>query len=354
MMGRMDVVFSASERAHGDSPRAIEAELLRRGVSFRRGWILPEGAWAPEGVERYLPGSEEARRALEQADFIVSNTYLLQRFEKKSGGVYLQTWHGTPLKRIGHDIKIPAHVLEFEVTSREDAARWDHVVAPNSFTVPILREEFSGVPILETGYPRNDVLSSPDAGEVRRDVRERLGLADDQFAALYAPTFRDDDLSLRFGLEPRSLEPFLDERIVVLARSHLLTPGGESGDVWSGWRDVTTWPDIAELYLAADALITDYSSAMFDFAVTGKPLVFYTYDLEHYRDESRGFTFDFEREAPGPLVRTPEEVAAVLNRPEALAAEHEATYRAFRERFCHWDDGKASQRVVDAVFGLPG
>ncbi|MDQ2621702.1 MAG: CDP-glycerol glycerophosphotransferase family protein [Actinomycetota bacterium] len=346
----MKVVFSASERSYGDSPRAIETELLNRGAGFRRQWILPEDAWAPDGVERFLPGSEEARGALEEADFIVSNTYLLQRFEKKPGATYLQTWHGTPLKRIGHNIKIPRHVLEFEVTSRDDAARWDWLVAPNAFTVPILEEEFAGIPLLETGYPRNDILLSPRAGEIRERVRAELGLAPNDRAALYAPTFRDDDLSIRFGLDPDRLEPMLDPGVVVLARSHLLTPASGPEGERNCWRDVTGWPDIAELYLAADALITDYSSAMFDFAVTRKPLLFYTYDLEHYRDESRGFYFDFENEAPGPLLRTPGEVADALNRVDAMAGDFVAEYEAFTGRFCHWDDGAASRRVVDQVF----
>ncbi|MBA2522664.1 MAG: CDP-glycerol glycerophosphotransferase family protein [Solirubrobacterales bacterium] len=348
----MDVVFTSSERSYSDSPRAIEAELVRRGVPIRRRWLLPEGAWAPDEVERVLPGTEEARAAIESADYIVSNTYLLQRFEKKADALYLQTWHGTPLKRIGHDIRVPRHVLNHEVSSREDFRRWDLLLAPNSFTVPYLEDAFPGVEILASGYPRNDILSSPDADRVRTATRDQLGLAGDDVAVLYAPTWRDDDLSVRFGLDPEKLqEAGLDPHTVVLARSHLLTPVADSSTGWKGWRDVTTWPDISELYLAADVLITDYSSAMFDFAVTGKPMVFYTYDLEHYRDELRGFNFDFEGEAPGPLLRTPEELVRALERIGDQAGEYAERYGAFRERFCPLDDGRASQRVIDAVFG---
>jgi CDP-glycerol glycerophosphotransferase len=131
-----------------------------------------------------------------------------------------------------------------------------------------------------------------------------------------------------------------------------MTAGAEDPGESPGWRDVTSWPDIAELYLAADALITDYSSAMFDFAVTGRPLLFYTWDLEHYRDQSRGFYFDFEAEAPGPLLRTPEEVVAALGDLDGLRERHAERYAAFSARFCHLDDGRASERVVDAVFDL--
>ena len=348
-MQEAKIIFSASEKGWGDSPRAIEAELIQRGVPFRRQWLLPDGARGPDELERIAPGSEEARSALETADCIVSNTYLLQRFTPAPGATYLQTWHGTPLKRIGHDIRIPQHILRYEVSSREDSQRWDYLLAPNAFSVPILQEVFPGVEVLETGYPRNDVLLSADAEEIRRATREQLGLSADEVAVLYAPTFRDHDLSVRFGLDPHKLEPILPAGVVVLARSHVMTPPGDSGTGWAGWRDVTAWPDIADLYLAADVLITDYSSAMFDFAVTRKPMLFYTYDLEHYRDEARGFYFDFEAAAPGPLLRTPEEVARAIAEVDVSTDAFRERYQAFVERFCHLDDGRASSRVVDVL-----
>jgi CDP-glycerol glycerophosphotransferase len=343
-------VFASFEKSYSDSPRAIDRELARRAAPIRRQWLLPEGAPAPEGIERILPGTEEARRALSEADYIVSNTYLLQRFEKKPGAVYLQTWHGTTLKRIGHDIDIPRFILEYEVTSEDDVRRWDYLISPNEFSNAILEHVYPGVPLLKTGYPRTDQLVSPRASEIRDQVRQRLGVRPEQRAVLYAPTFRDDDITLRFPLEPNMLRDAVDADTVFLARSHAMTPSEDSGADWEGWKDVTSDPDIADLHLAADVLITDYSSSMFDFAVTGKPLLFYTYDLEHYRAH-RGFCFDFENESPGPLLRTPEQVVEALGSLEDVRAEYAPRYEAFRRRFCHWDDGHASERVVDAVFG---
>jgi CDP-glycerol glycerophosphotransferase len=195
------------------------------------------------------------------------------------------------------------------------------------------------------------VLRSTEAAEIRQRVRRQLGLRPDQRAVLYAPTFRDEDLTMRFGLRPDSLTGL--DSVVLLARAHVMTSSGEEPVEAEHWRDVTAWPEIAELYLAADALITDYSSAMFDFAVTGKPLLFYVYDLEHYRDQSRGFYFDFEAEAPGPLLRTPSEVVAALRDLDGLRERHAESYAAFTARFCHLDDGRASERVVDAVLDFP-
>lgn len=348
--GETTAVFASFEKSYSDSPRAIDEELRRRGAPIRRRWLLPEGAPAPDDLERIEPGTEEARRALSSADYIVSNTYLLQRFEKKPGAVYLQTWHGTTLKRIGHDIDIPRFILEYEVTSEDDVRRWDFIISPNAFSNDILEQVYPGVPQLRTGYPRTDQLAAPRGAEIRSRVRDELGLQPGQCAVLYAPTFRDDDIELRFPLDPTMLDGAVAGGAVILARSHAMTPAGGSGAGRGKWKDVTSYPDIADLHLAADVLITDYSSSMFDFAVTGKPMLFYTYDLEHYRAH-RGFCFDFENESPGPLLRTPEEVVAALGDLASVRDAYAPRYAAFQRRFCHWDDGRASERVVDAVFG---
>ena len=117
-------------------------------------------------------------------------------------------------------------------------------------------------------------------------------------------------------------------------------------------RDVSLHPEINELYLAADVLITDYSSAMFDFAVTRKPMLFYTYDLEHYRDKLRGLYFDLEGEAPGPLCRTTEQLAEALNDLPATVERYRGAYDAFLERFCYLEDGHAAERAVDRILEL--
>jgi CDP-glycerol glycerophosphotransferase len=111
--------------------------------------------------------------------------------------------------------------------------------------------------------------------------------------------------------------------------------------------DVTSYADIADLLLIADVLITDYSSAMFDFAVTGRPMLFLTYDLERYRDRLRGFYFDFEAEAPGPLLRTTDDVIAALRGLEDVSRGYRAAYDAFAAKFCSLEDGQAAARAVD-------
>jgi CDP-glycerol glycerophosphotransferase len=96
-------------------------------------------------------------------------------------------------------------------------------------------------------------------------------------------------------------------------------------------------------------LITDYSSVMFDFASTGRPMLFFTYDLAHYRDKLRGFYFDFEAEAPGPLLSTSEEVVEAIRSADSVAGQYATRYKAFAERASDLDDGHAAQRLADAM-----
>jgi CDP-glycerol glycerophosphotransferase (TagB/SpsB family) len=114
--------------------------------------------------------------------------------------------------------------------------------------------------------------------------------------------------------------------------------------------DVTRYPDIADLYLAADSLVTDYSSVFFDFVLTDKPMVFLAPDLAEYRDENRGFYLDYHETVPGPVCTTTEEVIASLTSPD----EHGPTRARFRETYTPYDDGQASRRINDALLADPG
>jgi CDP-glycerol glycerophosphotransferase len=166
---------------------------------------------------------------------------------------------------------------------------------------------------------------------------------------LYAPTWRDN-ASFALELDLQRLLDGLRGDWFVLLRAHKLVADTVDAALGAGVANVSRYPDISDLYLASDVLVTDYSSAMFDFAVTGKPMVFYTYDLVEYRDEVRGFYFDFEREAPGPLLATTDEVGEALRELADVEREYAGAYGRFAERFCSLEDGRASERVIAAVF----
>ncbi len=318
-------------------------------------WLLDDEApHPPEHVERVATGSPEAVAALEAARWIVSNDVLPMAFEKRPDAVYLQTWHGTPLKRIGFDVRNPTFPdaeYHYSVELVREVARWDALLSPNPYSTEILRGAFRfDGPTLETGLPRNDALQGPDRDARRAAARDALGLEPQTLAVLYAPTWRDD-FSMTFELDLDAVHAALGDSTVLLVRAHGLTAARTQLRPAAGMRDVTRWPDITDLYLAADVLLTDYSSAMVDFAITGKPQLFFTYDLDDYRDRVRGFYLELEAVVPGPLLATTHEVIEALRDLEAVAAAHRRAYRRFVERFCGLDDGRASSRAIQALLG---
>ncbi|GAA0395383.1 hypothetical protein GCM10009530_53640 [Microbispora corallina] len=326
------------------NPRAVSEELARRDPDVERIWVTRDGQFAvPPGVRTVLYGSREHEEALHTSRYVVANRRTQPGwYGKPAGQLYVQTWHGTPLKRLARDArdmpyaqKIPEEDLAGQV------ATWDVLVSPNPFSTPILRRAFGyDGEVLESGYPRNDVLFRPEA---RERARRRLGVPEGRRAVLYAPTWRDDELD-RPGLplDAGRVAAALGGGDVLLVRAHYLMAGRTV--IPAPAIDVTKFPDMAELLAAADVLVTDYSSAMFDFACTGRPMIFFTPDLERYRDEVRGFYLDVEAEAPGPLVRTPDDLVGVL--AAADFCPYKERYQDFAGRYCPWDDGHASARVV--------
>lgn len=352
--GRHTVVFGSWRGYYADNPRAISEELWRRRSPVTQVWLLNESAGPiPDYVSAVDTSSPEAVAQLEEASYIVSNDVLPHDFRKRRTTTYLQTWHGTPLKRIAFDVVNPVfpEAADYEIWLPRDVARWDVLISPNRYATDVLRSAFRfDGEVIETGYPRNDMLLSADRDGIRARIREELNLAEDTTVVLYAPTWRDPD-PFRLELDLEQMRRALGEHCVVLVRAHWLVAATVESLAMPNCLDVSGYQDLRELYLAADVLLTDYSSAMFDFAVTGKPMLFLVYDLALYRDGLRGFYFDFEAHAPGPLLTSTAAVIEALRDLDSITERFAEAYAAFRERFCHREDGRASARVVDALFG---
>ncbi|NGO77346.1 glycosyltransferase [Streptomyces sp. YC504] len=343
-------------RQYSDSPRAVHQELRRRGSELEHLWVVrDQQVELPSGTRAVALWSAEWYEALARSRYIVTNSQLPDWFERAPGQFVVQTWHGTPLKRIGRDVAgtLSADARYIESLPRL-AAQWSLLVSPNSFSTPVLSGAlgYTG-DVLAGGYPRNDILHAPDRAKVAASVREKLGIPDGKRVILYAPTWREDQprkagrYGLDLQLDPAAAQAALGEDHVLLVRRHYLVGGSVPQTAFV--RDVSRHPDAAELLLIADVLVTDYSSMMFDFAQTGRPMIFHTYDLEHYRDGLRGFYFDFPAQAPGPLLRTGEEVIAALRGLPGSAAAYQGAYARFRDTFCDLDDGTAAAQVVDAM-----
>ncbi|WP_131740972.1 bifunctional glycosyltransferase/CDP-glycerol:glycerophosphate glycerophosphotransferase [Actinomadura roseirufa] len=337
------------------NPRAVYEELTRSHPDLECVWISKDGQFTPEGDARtVLAGTREHYRTLARARYIVTNYGLPPWFTKRPDQRYLQTWHGTPLKRIAHDLKeMPYRRVEKLDWMEHEVPRWDVLLSPNPFTTEVMRKAFRyDGEILESGYPRNDLLTTPDFSRACARIRKRLGIPKKKKVVLYAPTWRDDlhhspgrrGFSLELDVE--TLRRVLGKDHVLLVRTHYLVNDRPHHPENAFVMDVSRYPDIAELYLAADVLVTDYSSAMFDYACTGRPMVFYTYDLERYRDHVRGFSLDFEAEAPGPLLTSSGEVAEALRAIDDVQDRYVDAYDRFFDTYCPHDDGQASARAI--------
>jgi CDP-glycerol glycerophosphotransferase len=225
----------------------------------------------------------------------------------------------------------------------KESLRWNILLAQNPYAERILGKAYAFLrrPIWVEGYPRNDVLSSGDGAA----TRAALGIGPDEKVLLYAPTWRDDRAEMVDFVDPAALAEATDAVVLVRGHSRTLQPGRDA----SGPRvvDVTGFPDTSRLLLVADALITDYSSVMFDYSVTGKPMYFLVPDLDHYRGELRGFYFDLPAHAPGPVVQSQAELVAAITAADVDA--YAAKYAQWRDKFNSRDDGHAADRVVSRL-----
>ncbi|MGC5401451.1 bifunctional glycosyltransferase/CDP-glycerol:glycerophosphate glycerophosphotransferase [Streptomyces sp. DT20] len=349
-------VFSAYwGRGYSCNPAAIEAELGRLAPDMRRVWAVrsEHRDRVPKGVEAVVVGSREYWSVMARAKYLTNNVNFGDTVIKRDGQIHLQTHHGTPLKTMGLDqAQYPASTsMDMEKLLRR-CDRWDYSLSANRFSTTVWERVYPcRYTSLETGYPRNDVLLNATAADVSR-ARSELGLADGSTAFLYAPTHREYEKSFAPRLDLPRLAEELGPDVTLLVRGHYFyKPTGRLADLQASGRiiDVSAHGNVEQLYLAADALITDYSSAMFDYANLDRPIVIYADDWDTYR-AVRGTYFDLMAEPPGAVATSQAQLASVLGSREWRSEESAGLRKAFRERFCDYDDGRAAERVVRRLF----
>lgn len=356
---RPAVLFDAFKGTqYSDSPRAVHEELVRRRVPLEHLWVVRDDQVEVPGTARPIRmWSPKWYEALATSRYVVANNHLPDWFAKRPEQVVVQTWHGTPLKKIGHDIEA-VHFADQRYLERveKEVQNWDMLVSPNSFSTPILKRAFRFPgEMVECGYPRNDILRRPGTERRAAQIRDRIGLPPGKRIIMYAPTWRDDQFyapgkykfDFRIDLDDARARLGADHVLMVRRHPNVVDPVPGAGDGFVF--DVSDYPDMADLSLISDVMITDYSSLMFDFVNTGRPILFFTYDLDHYRDTLRGFYFDFEQSAPGPLVFESAELISAIRDVDDIQARYAARYQWFQEEFCDLDDGYASARLADRI-----
>lgn len=352
---RPTILFeSFAGKVIGDNPLGIYRELMRRGTSMEPLWTVARAdLTVPEGARAVVHGSPEWLEAVATSRYLVNNTNFPPYFRKSPGQVYCQTWHGTPLKRLAHDMPAGSINENFLALYDREAAAWDFLLAANEFSAGTLAGAFRYTgPVLRVGYPRNDRLVTASQQE-RQAIRTRLGVEEHERLLLYGPTWRASHRTALGQFAPVNHfapEGGLPDGWRLAFRGHSHTHGAHVPAIAGGALDVTRYPDVTDLLIAADVLLTDYSSLMFDFTITGRPVLFLAPDLGDYKG-SRGFYFDFEAESPGPILTTAGQVVAALADLPSVVAQYRERYASWRERFNAWEDGQAASAVVDAVFG---
>ncbi|WP_446458445.1 bifunctional glycosyltransferase/CDP-glycerol:glycerophosphate glycerophosphotransferase [Streptomyces rochei] len=341
-------------RGYTCNPAAIHAKARELAPHLRSVFLVEadQAHTVPQDVDHAVIGSRRYWEVLARATYLVNNANFAEGVVKRPGSVHLQTQHGTPLKTMGVDqstypVVAAASGSFTKLLGRVD--RWDYNLSANRHSTRMWERAYPGsYEQLEYGYPRNDVYCTATAEDVAR-VRRALGVPEGSTAVLYAPTHRDWEAG--FGAGALDLEAFCEaagEDVVVLLRAHYFYDRGGRSAPSGRVIDVTAHRSAEDVCLAADALVTDYSSIMFDYANLDRPIVVYADDWEVYR-ETRGVYFDLMAAPPGPVARTPEELARVFRDGSWAGRESTALRAAFRERFCEFDDGRAAERVVRRV-----
>lgn len=356
---------SFNGRQCSDNPRAIYEYLHTHYPEYKMVWSADRrflNQFRDKDIE-YIPRlSWKWFLYMARAKYWVTNSRMPLWFRKSKETVYLQTWHGTPLKKLGvdiEDVKMPdGNTEEYKKNFVYEASKWDYLISPNHYSSKIFKRAFGFEGnMIESGYPRNDFLIQNNNEETVQRLKQKANIPQDKKVILYAPTWRDNDFydkgryKFNLQLDLEHMRKSLGDEYVVLLRLHYLVSENLNLSNYEGFvHDFSNYEDIRDLYLLSDILITDYSSVFFDFSILEKPILFYTYDLEEYRDELRGFYFDFETRAPGPLLQTTEEIIHHIQHIEDVDSAYRTIRKEFKQQFSSLEDGNATARVVDEVF----
>lgn len=353
------------------NPRYIFEAMLKD--PYFEGWTF---VWSNNNSDKPISGCINVKYMslkffyyAAKSKYWIFNSRMPKVLKKGLDQVYLQTWHGTPLKKLAHDIEIGENAVFYrtQVTYSEmtryydvDVRRYNYMISPNRYATKCFNSAFQiGFDrLIETGYPRNDILVN-HTPEMAMEIKERLGVPKDKKIILYAPTWRDNIFNLAgYQFEPladfKRWEKELGEEYFLIYKPHYLITNNISRDEFKNFMYFSEATDnINDLYIISDVLITDYSSVFFDYAVLKRPMLFYMFDLHEYANDLRGFYFDINT-LPGPIVEKEDDLLKELKllseRNLGIDPKEEEKFDNFMEKYCSLEDGKSSERVIDIVF----
>jgi len=324
--------------------------------SYRHVWVINDKNQIPEMLKHdsnivfIKRNCDLYMRYLAKAKYLINNVSFPEYFIRKEGQLYLNTWHGTPIKTLGKDIKDDFFAHK---NATRNFLQASHLISPNSFTTKILTDNFdindiyTGI-VAQTGYPRQDLTLNASV-ERKEEIKNKLGIKNNKPVVLYAPTWRGTLAGSKFDIEKLIIDIKLFKNLDInfVFRGHhmaekLLADVVEIKDVV-----VSSSIDTNSLLSIVDILITDYSSISFDYMAVGKPIIYYTYDRDEYESE-RGLYFPLE-DVGEDIYKTNSEIVKAITRLTKVKTITKKQQEA-QERFCAYDDGLATNRVIDLFF----
>ena len=364
---RRDWVFIESffGKSYSDSPKYLYEYLQKtRGDKYRYIWVLNQKSEALAKTGKHTICKMNSLRYVyyaSRAGYRIFNVRQPAWCKKRPEVVFLETWHGTPLKKLAFDMDdITSASQSHKTLFYQHGREWNYLISANRFSTDVFERAFvfDRDKILEYGYPRNDILYAENKDEIAAEVKKELGIPEGKRVILYAPTWRDNQFydkgkyKFTLAMDLDRMRKEFSEDSVILLRTHyyiadILDLSEYEGFVYNG----SQYEDISRLYLASDICITDYSSVFFDYANLKRPILFFVYDYDEYADEIRGLYIDMEKELPGPILHDNDALVDALHNMDAVTEKYKERYEEFYERFCSVDDGHACERVIEKVFG---
>ncbi|MCT1226142.1 CDP-glycerol glycerophosphotransferase family protein [Lactococcus lactis] len=358
------IIFSSfNGEAYSDNPRYLFEYLIEDEAfaDFQFIWAF-KSKQKIEGVRVVKFNSFAYYYYLSKAKYWVFNSKMAPYYYKRREQIYLQTWHGTPLKRLGHDLfdngktYYRSHLSHQQMLKSydDDSRHWDYLISPSEFSSHAFASAFKikQEQILEMNYPRVDYLINFNPEEILK-LKKAYRLPLDKKIILHAPTWRDNSFDVKgykFELivDFHKWKKILGQNTIILFKPHYLI-----SNVYQVPNDLTDFvylmeanSDINDAYLMSDSLITDYSSVFFDYANLNRPIYFYMYDFEYYEQKLRGFYLNIPNDLPNDVITKEDDLLVKINNEDF---DYERL-RKFNQKFNLWNDGKACSKVVRRIF----
>lgn len=353
------------------SPKAIYEKMLsmKEFKDFKFVWAFVDPSKHDVLNDKRLTivktNSKDYYKYLSIAKYWIVNSIIDEGIIKKKNQVYVQCWHGTPLKKLRYDIEVNGAVLntieEIRKRNDRDARKFDYFISPSKYCTEKFTSAFNLKAlgkeniIIEKGYPRNDFLFNKTKKDVD-SIKKKLGLPLDKKVIFYLPTFRDNQHTSGVGytynlaIDFDSLKKKFSKDYVILFSPHYFIANSIDLSKYKGFVfNVARYDEINELYLVSDIIMTDYSSVFFDFANLKRPMLFYMYDFDDYQNNLRDFYISLD-ELPGPISKTQDELENNLKNIDSIFKDYKGKYEKFNKKYNYLDDGNASERVIKVIF----